>query len=61
MQRWEQISKLVSGEEKLTAVLSEQGRDGWELVSAVFENPTYRVFFKRPFSDAFHGASGPPR
>jgi len=64
MQRWEYITVLVTSEEELTTLLATHGRTGWELVSAVSENrasqepqPIYRVFFKRPLSDAFHGAS----
>ncbi len=44
--RWEYKTVKTSGPEA-DSVANEFGADGWELVSAAWNEITYRLFFKR--------------
>jgi uncharacterized protein DUF4177 len=64
MQKWE-YKAFCAEEEGLRKLLNDHGQEGWELVSAVQQEDTasekrrynFMLFFKRPASEAFHGAT----
>jgi hypothetical protein len=55
MQKWE-YRRVPSPDEN---EMDELGKKGWELVAVTTDEAgaTVYAYFKRPLSDAFHGAS----
>lgn len=48
-QKWEYLTYVAYGD-ALAESLTEDGNDGWELISANLTGHLYRVIFKRPVS-----------